>query len=108
MAIRSCRDKETADFLAGRRVRRFEACASAAAKALTKLEAATMLYDLRNPPSNRFEALHGDREGEYSIRIDRQWRACFRWVTLETLPEGADFGIVPGEPYDVEISNHYG
>lgn len=108
MAIRNCRDRQTCNFLAGKRVREFEACANAAAKALTKLQAATRLYDLRNPPSNRFEALGGDRQGEYSIRIDRQWRVCFRWETLEPLPEGADIGTVPGEPYDVEINNHYG
>jgi toxin HigB-1 len=108
MTMRSCRDKETSAFFAGERVRRFEACAKTAAKALTKLAAATTLYDLRNPPSNRFEALGGDREGEYSIRIDRKWRVCFRWVTFEPVPEGADIGTVPGEPCDVEINNHYG
>jgi len=74
--------------------------------ALTKLGAAVRLYDLRNPPSNRFEALSG-RPGEYSIRIDGQWRVCFRWATLESLPKGQDIGTVTGEPYDVEINNHY-
>lgn len=104
MAIRSCRDRRTADFLAGERVRAFEECAKAAARALTKLQAATRLYDLRNPPSNRFEALHGSRGGEYGIRIDAKWRICFRWALLE---EGGDIGTAPGEPYDVEINNHY-
>jgi proteic killer suppression protein len=103
MAIRSCRDKPTSDFLAGRRVRKFEACAAGAAKALTRLQAAVRLYDLRNPPSNHFEALSGDRQGQYSIRIDRQWRVCFRWAVAE----GADIGTAPGEPYDVEINKHY-
>jgi toxin HigB-1 len=107
MAIRSCRDRRTSDFLAGKRVREFEECASAAGRAIAKLQAATRLYDLRNPPSNRFEALGGDRRGEYSIRIDRRWRVCFRWATLEPSPEGADIGTVPGEPYDVEINRHY-
>jgi proteic killer suppression protein len=88
-------------------VRKFEACSKAATRALTKLQAAIQLYDLRNPPSNHFEALGGDRAGQYSIRIDRQWRVCFRWATLEVLPEGEDIGTVPGEPYDVEINNHY-
>ncbi|MGH7058846.1 MAG: type II toxin-antitoxin system RelE/ParE family toxin [Stellaceae bacterium] len=105
---RSCPKGHDRDFLGGNRVREFEACAKAAARALTKLQAATRLYDLRNPPSNRFEALGGNRSGEYSIRIDRQWRVCFRWATLEPLPEGADIGSAAGESYDVEISSHYG
>jgi toxin HigB-1 len=107
MAIQNCRDKKTSDFLAGKHVREFEACAKAAIKALTKLQAAVRLYDLRRPPSNHFEALKGDRVGEYSIRIDRQWRVCFRWSPLQPLPDGADIGLVPGEPYDVEITKHY-
>ncbi len=107
VTIRSCRDRRTADFLAGKRVRQFEACSQKATRALTKLQAATRLYDLRNPPSNRFEALAGSRSGEYSIRIDGQWRVCFRWATLEPLLQGEDIGTVHGEPYDVEINNHY-
>jgi toxin HigB-1 len=107
VTIRNCRDRPTADFLAGKLVRKFEACSKAAIRALTKLQAATRLYDLRNPPSNHFEALGGSRSGEYGIRIDGQWRVCFRWATLEPLPEGGDIGTVPGEPYDVEINNHY-
>jgi toxin HigB-1 len=107
VTIRNCRDRRTADFLAGKRVRQFEACSQKAIRALTKLQAATRLYDLRNPPSNRFEALGGSRSGEYSIRIDGQWRVCFRWATLEALLEGEDIGTVHGEPYDVEINNHY-
>jgi toxin HigB-1 len=108
VAIRNCRDRQTSDLLAGKRVREFEECANAAVKALTKLQAAVQLYDLRHPPSNRFEALSGTRSGEYSIRVDRKWRVCFKWITLEPLPDGADLGTVPGEPYDVEITNHYG
>jgi toxin HigB-1 len=107
MAIRNCWDKATSDFLAGNRVRDFEACASGAIKALTRLQAVVQLDDLRRPPSTRFEPLGGDRKGEYSIRINRQWRVCFRWA-LEDLPPGADTGTAVGEPYDVEINNHYG
>jgi proteic killer suppression protein len=107
MTIRCCRDGRTSYFLAGKRIRAFEECANAATRALTKLQAATRLYDLRNPPSNQFEALSGARSGEYSIRVDRKWRVCFRWATLAPLPEGADIGTVAGEPYDVEINNHY-
>ena len=51
----------------------------AAEKALRKLEAAEELYDLRSPPSNRFEALKGERKGQYSIRINDRWRLCFTW-----------------------------
>jgi proteic killer suppression protein len=105
MAIRSCRDRDTSSFLEGKRVRAFEESNRAAVKALTKLQSATRLYDLRNPSSNRFEALGGDRKGEYSIRIDAEWRIWFR--TLEPLPQRADIGAVAGEPYDVEINNHY-
>jgi len=101
--IRTCRDKQTADFLAGKRVREFEACAAAARKALTRLQAAMRLYDLRNPPSNEFESLVGDRKGQYSIRINRQWRICFRWQ----LTSEGDIGTAPGEPYEVEINKHY-
>ncbi|MBL8894940.1 MAG: type II toxin-antitoxin system RelE/ParE family toxin [Rhizobiales bacterium] len=47
---------------------------------LMLLEAATNLDDLREPPGNRLEMLRGDRDGQWSIRINRQWRICFRWV----------------------------
>ena len=46
---------------------------------LNALDAATQLEDLRLPPSNRFEALKGDRQGQWSIRINDQWRVCFLW-----------------------------
>jgi toxin HigB-1 len=46
---------------------------------LWMLDAATGLNDLRIPPNNRLEELHGDRKGQYSIRINRQWRICFEW-----------------------------
>lgn len=47
--------------------------------ALARLYAATTPRDLRNPPGNRFEALQGDRGGQYSIRINQRWRVCFEW-----------------------------
>lgn len=106
MAIRSCQGKQTEEFLAGKRVRAFEQCTKQAQKAIAKLQAAEELRDLRSPPSNNFEALEGE-PGRYSIRIDRKWRLCFRWETREPVPEGADILTVRGEPYDVEISNHY-
>lgn len=48
-------------------------------KKLQILDAATSLEDLKHLPGNRFEALKGDRKGQYSIRINQQWRVCFRW-----------------------------
>ena len=52
---------------------------------LRQLDAARTLEDLRNPPGNRLEALHGDRKGQLSIRINDQWRICFRWDTGDAL-----------------------
>jgi len=109
MAIRDYDNKNTAAFVekGGRGVRAFEQCAKAAVIALTKLQVVERLVELRSPPSNNFEALHGE-DGRYSIRIDRKWRLCFRWKPLEEpVPEGQDILMVQGEPYDVEISNHY-
>lgn len=67
-----------------------------ARRALQKLrivDAATSLEDLRNPPGNRLEALKGDRKGFYSIRINDQWRVCFRWID--------------GGAHDVEIVDYH-
>jgi toxin HigB-1 len=61
-----------------------------AARKLDMLDAAVRLDDLRSPPGNRLEALKGDRAGQWSIRVNQQWRVCFRWT-----PEGpADVAIV--------------
>lgn len=107
MPIRNCKDKRTADFMAGSRIREFQAFDRQAAKALTKLQAATRLMDLRYPPSNRFEALGGDRFGQYSIRVNAQWRVCFRWAVLGDGPEDADLLTLPGEAFDVEITDYH-
>jgi toxin HigB-1 len=105
MAIRGCRDKHTEDFLANKRVREFEQCAKPARKAIARLQAAELLGDLRNPPGNRFKAIE---DGRYSIRIDGKWRICFSWVPYDPIAaKGMDALMVPGEPGDVEISNHY-
>ncbi|MEY4520620.1 MAG: hypothetical protein RLZZ499_3220 [Cyanobacteriota bacterium] len=50
-----------------------------ALRKLRQLDAANILADLQNPPGNKLESLKGDRKGQYSIRIDRQWRICFAW-----------------------------
>jgi toxin HigB-1 len=73
------RDKRTRDFAAGKRVKAFFGIERAARLKLDRLEAATELKDLGALPGNRFEALRGDRKGQYSIRINDQWRICFAW-----------------------------
>ena len=73
------RDRETEAFAAGRFVRAFQGFEDQARKRLAVLGAATSLNDLRALRSNRLEALSGDRQGQYSIRINRQWRICFEW-----------------------------
>ena len=72
-------DRRTADFAQGKRVKPFRGIERAARLKLDRLEAATSLVDLAALPGNRFEALKGDRKGQYSIRINDQWRICFRW-----------------------------
>lgn len=74
------RNSDTEDFAEGKRVRRLEGVPRRRAYiALDRLDAAHRLFDLRNPPGNRFEALKGDRAGQFSIRINDQWRVCFEW-----------------------------
>lgn len=106
MAIRNYRDKRTADFVAGHRVRQFQAFARQAARGIAKLQSVTRLVELRNPPSNRFEALRGDRAGQYSIRINDQWRICFKWAFTDDAV-GPDELLTPGEPYNVEITDYH-
>ena len=77
------RDKRTAKFAAGERVKEFQAFEEQAKKRLVILESSVSRTGLMLLPSNRFEALHGKRKGQYSIRINQQWRLCFEW------PEGA-------------------
>lgn len=78
--ILSFKDKATAAFAAGDAIREFSGFERQAYKRLEILAAATNLGDLRGLPSNRLEALKGDRVGQYSIRINRQWRLCFEWA----------------------------
>jgi len=77
--IRSFRDKDTEALFEGRRVRRFEGFRAQAERRLQVLDSATCLEDLVGLPSNRLEALTGDRKGLFSIRINQQWRLCFEW-----------------------------
>jgi toxin HigB-1 len=93
--IVSYRDKRTREFAGGKRVKAFSGIERPARLKLDRVEAATALKDLAVLPGNRFEALAADRKGQYSIRINDQWRICFEW------PDGA-----PG-PSNVEIVDYH-
>jgi toxin HigB-1 len=77
--IRSYRDRETAAFAAGGKVRNWDRFSHQAEKRLRILDAATPLADLAALNSNRLKILKGNRKGQYSIRINDQWRICFEW-----------------------------
>ena len=77
--IKSFKCADTNALSKGERIRRFVNIASVARRKLRQLEIAGRLEDLRVPPGNRLESLKGDRAGQYSIRINKQWRVCFRW-----------------------------
>ena len=78
--IKSFADKVTAAVFAGLEAQRMAKPLQAAARRkLMMLDAATSLDTLRAPPGNRLEALKGDRKGQHSIRINQQWRVCFKW-----------------------------
>lgn len=89
------RDKRTRELADGKRVKAFSGIERAARLKLDRVEAAVVLRDLAVLPGNRFEALRGDRKGQYSIRINDQWRICFEW------PEHT-----PG-PSNVEIVDYH-
>lgn len=78
--IKSFKCADTEALSNGVRVRRFVNIATVARRKLRQLEIANRLDDLRVPPGNRLEALKGDRSGQFSIRINDQWRVCFRWT----------------------------
>ena len=77
--IVSYRDKRIRDFASGKRVKALSGVQRSAQLKLDRLEAAVSLRDLAALPGNRFEALSGNRKGQYSIRINDQWRICFEW-----------------------------
>jgi proteic killer suppression protein len=85
-------NKQTAQFNAGKRTKAFTGFERAARLKLDRLEAAVSLADLSALPGNRFEALKGARQGQYSIRINDQWRICFTWTKGE--PGPSDVAIV--------------
>lgn len=78
--IKSFKCAYTEELSRGHRVRRFANIANIARRKLRQLEIANRLDDLRVPPGNHLEPLKGDRSGQYSIRINDQWRICFRWT----------------------------
>ncbi len=91
--IRSFRCRETERLANGYRVRRFTSIERVARRKLAQLDAAATLSFLRVPPGNRLEALRGDRAGSYSIRINDQWRLCFRYID--------------GDAHDAEIVDYH-
>ena len=93
MPIQSFRCADTAALCRGERVARWVNIERAALRKLTQLAVSSRLEDLRVPPGNRLESLRGDRAGQYSIRINDQWRVCFVW---------ADDGA-----HDVEIIDYH-
>lgn len=93
--ILSYKDKRTGQFSQGDFVKAFQGFEQQAARRLAILNAAPSLDTLRTLPSNRLEALKGDRAGQYSIRINQQWRVCFAWPDGQTGPS------------DVEIADYH-
>lgn len=92
--IRSFRDRDTERLFNRRPVRKLGTAAQRGAlRKLRMVDAAVSLADLRVPPGNRLERLRGDRVGQHSIRINDQWRICFRWHK--------------GDAYDVEIVDYH-
>jgi proteic killer suppression protein len=87
------RDRDTHGLFSGERVNRFRAFADQAIRRLQVLDQATSVGDLASLRSNRFEALKGDRKGQFSIRVNLQWRICFRFKD--------------GEAHDVEIVDYH-
>ena len=91
--IRTFKDEDTERLASGFRVSRFVSFERVALRKLRQLQIASELFDLRIPPGNRLEALKGNRLGQYSIRINDQFRVCFRWVD--------------GGAEDVEITDYH-
>ncbi|MFY4709986.1 type II toxin-antitoxin system RelE/ParE family toxin [Burkholderia glumae] len=84
---------DTAAMFAGKRIARFANIETVAMRKLAMLQRAAIVNDLRIPPNNRLEALKGDRKGQFSIRINDQWRVCFRFEN--------------GTAFDVEIVDYH-
>ena len=87
--IVSFRDKRTQDLAEGKRVKAFEGVRRKAEMKLDQFDAALTLADL-NLPGNHLESLKGDRQGQYSIRVNDQWRLCFEWPDGSPGPESVE------------------
>jgi len=96
-------DKQTEKLWNGERVPKFQKIEAQAIRRLDVLHAAVRLEDLRLTPGNHFEALTGKRKGQYSIRINRQYRVCFGWKPNP----GVDISGSPGDAIDVEIADYH-
>lgn len=105
--IKSFRDTLAEKLFAGERVRQYQGFADQAQRRLTVLNEADRLADLRALPSNRLEAMGGDRKGQYSVRINAQWRLCFNWALRRPLGEKDDILFVEGDAIDVEIVDYH-
>lgn len=92
--IKSFADKRTVAIFLGQAVRGMSVHIQQRARSkLLVIDAAKRLDDLRAPPGNRLEALRGDREGQYSIRVNNRWRICFLWRD--------------GDTWDVELADYH-
>ena len=101
------RDGLAEKLFAGERIRQYQAFAAQAQRRLMVLNDADRLVDMRALPSNRFEALGGNRKGQYSLRINDQWRLCFRWECRRPVGEKDDILLVQGDAIDVEIVDYH-
>jgi proteic killer suppression protein len=88
--ILSYRDKRTEQFARGAVVKAFQGLEDQTARRLSILNAALSLDTLRALPGNRLESLKGDRAGQFSIRINQQWRICFQWPAGESGPSNVE------------------
>ena len=88
--IKSFKDKPTRQFNEGKRIKAFQSFSRQAEKRLRILDAADILEALMLLRSNRFESLSGDRQGQFSIRINDQWRICFEWNEGQDGPENVE------------------
>lgn len=92
--IKTFRDKDTERIFNRQRVKRFSlAIQKVAQRKLHLLDAADLVEDIRVPPGNRLEKLSGNRKNQHSIRVNNQWRICFRWKN--------------GQAFDVEVVDYH-
>ena len=91
--IRSFANRETERLFYSGKSRRYSSVRASAVRKLQMLDNTKRLEDLRQPPGNRLEALRGERAGQYSIRVNEQYRICFRWIEHE--------------PHDAEVVDYH-